>query len=140
MTDPTTALAAAIDAALSAVDDEWTLPDLAALAIAALPPGWCGHGPIARHGPIESHGECAEATAARDESHRRELDEITADVARLRAIEAAARAVDWDSVEDGLDVAVHAHAEMEVNKERWRDDEDAVLALRVALAALGGTP
>ncbi|HSW43518.1 MAG TPA: hypothetical protein VLM76_13505 [Patescibacteria group bacterium] len=131
MTDPTTALAAAIDAALSAVDDEWTLPDLAALAIAALPPGWCGHGPIARHGPIESHGECAEATAARDESHRRELDEITADVARLRAIEAAAR-----SVTEGAE----PHDFFEGEYTDYLVPVGALDALHAALAAEGERP
>jgi hypothetical protein len=61
------------------------------------------------------------------------LENMDAEIARLRPIEEAARAVDWESVQDALDVAVHAHAEMEVNKERWRADESTTAALRAAL-------
>jgi hypothetical protein len=111
-------LAEALDAGgvgcATTVCPDHTSKDRAAAILAALPPDWCGHG--------EYEAEMERLWA---------LD--CAELARLRAIEEAARAVDWESVQDALDVAVHAHAEMEVNKERWRADENALDALRAAL-------
>jgi hypothetical protein len=124
---------------------EHSSKDHAAAILAALPPDWCGHDfNQAARIMVEQAAELARLRASRgrerkpgpgpDPNWPAAIEQCDcAELARLRAIEEAARAVDWESVQDALDVAIHARAEMEVNKVRWRADENALDALRAAL-------
>jgi hypothetical protein len=106
----------------------------AAAILAALPPDWCGHEAAHDDAWVTMDTQRAEIVRLHAELRVAHLDDTRdAEIARLRAIEEAARAVDWESVQDALDVAIHARAEMEVNKVRWRADENATDALRAAL-------
>ena len=95
----------------------------AAAVLAALPRDW--------YESLASHRECGESIAALRESHLRELDEITADVARLRAIEAAAR-----SVTEGAE----PHDFFEGEYTDYLVPVGALDALHAALAAEGERP
>ena len=110
MTDQTAALAEALrvaDATLRRPTDGTTRRrrrqgaywwrDYALAILAALRPDWCGH--------EAKPGRWAfvwgdKSIASHRESHLRELDEITADMARLRAIETAARSVTKEAYAD----------------------------------------